>query len=215
MYCTRVPQVFGHSKRSEVTCPLFACLTMTKRSHSCLNIVLLPLTPMLSLRENRGKIPFPHGALKMKVIELRPLAGSSRKRPSLLDTGVIYCGDNLDQLKKLPDTSVDLIYIDPPFNSNRNYEVFWGETKEKRAFEDRHESTQAYIEFMRPRCVEMARVLKKTGSFYYHCDWHASHYVKVMLDQIFGENKFINEVVWKRSASHNDAKRGSKHYGRN
>jgi adenine specific DNA methylase Mod len=83
---------------------------------------------------------------------------------------------------------VDLIYIDPPFNSNRNYEVFWGETKEKRAFEDRHASTQAYIDYMRPRCVELARVLKKTGSFYYHCDWHASHYVKVMLDQIFGEN---------------------------
>ena len=52
-----------------------------------------------------------------------------------LDTGVIWCGDNLEKLKHLPDASVDLIYIDPPFNSNRNYEVFWGETKEKRAFE--------------------------------------------------------------------------------
>ena len=133
---------------------------------------------------------------------------------ALVDTRVIYCGDNLEQLKKLPDACVDLIYIDPPFNSNRNYEVFWGETKEKRAFEDRHASTQAYIEFMRPRCVEMARVLKKTGSFYYHCDWHASHYVKVMLDQIFGENNFINEIIWKRQTSHNDAKQGSKHYGR-
>src|ERR1019366_4544426 len=59
-------------------------------------------------------------------------------RPSaLVDTRVIYCGDNLDQLKKLPDACVDLIYIGPPFNSNRNYELFWGETKEKRAFEDR------------------------------------------------------------------------------
>jgi 16S rRNA G966 N2-methylase RsmD len=95
-------------------------------------------------------------------------------RPSaLLDTRVIYCGDNLEQLAKLPDHCVDLIYIDPPFNSNRNYEVFWGETKEKRAFEDRHASTQAYIDYMRPRCVEVARVLKKTGSFYYHWDWHA------------------------------------------
>jgi DNA modification methylase len=139
---------------------------------------------------------------------------ASRKRSSLLDTGVIYCGDNLDQLKKLPDACVDLIYIDPPFNSNRNYEVFWGETKEKRAFEDRHESTQAYIEFMRPKCVELARVLKKTGSFYYHCDWHASHYVKVMLDQILGENNFINEIIWKRSTAHSDARQGSKHYGR-
>jgi len=96
------------------------------------------------------------------------------KPSAILDTRVIYC--------------VDLIYIDPPFNSNRNYEVFWGETKEKRAFKDRHASTQAYIEFMRPRRLELHRVLKKTGSFYYHCDWHASPYVKIMLDQIFGEN---------------------------
>ncbi len=70
----------------------------------------------------------------------KPAAG----RPSaLLDTRVVYCGDNLEQLAKLPDACIDLIYIDPPFNSNRNYEVFWGETKEKRAFEDRHASTQA------------------------------------------------------------------------
>ena len=102
----------------------------------------------------------------------------------------------------MPDACVDLIYIDPPFNSNRNYEVFWGETKEKRAFADRHASTQAYTEFMRPRCVELHRVLKKTGSFYYHCDWHASHYVKIMLDQIFGENQFQNEIVWKRTHAH-------------
>ncbi len=123
------------------------------------------------------------------------------KPSSLVDTRVVYCGDNLDQLKKLPDGCVDLIYIDPPFNSNRNYEVFWGETKEKRAFEDRHESTKAYIDYMRPRCVELARVLKKTGSFYYHCDWHASHYVKVMLDQIFGEVNFRNEIIWRRNAA--------------
>ncbi len=110
------------------------------------------------------------------------------KSSALLDTRVVYCGDNLEQLAKLPDACVDLIYIDPPFNSNRNYEVFWGETKEKRAFEDRHENTKAYIDYLRPRCVQLARVLKQTGSFYYHCDWHASHYVKVTLDQIFGEN---------------------------
>jgi DNA modification methylase len=129
-------------------------------------------------------------------------------RPSpLVDTRVVYCGDNLEQLKKLPEACIDLIYIDPPFNSNRNYEVFWGETKEKRAFDDRHASTQAYIEFMRPRCLELARVLKKTGSFYYHCDWHASHYVKVMLDQIFGEGNFQNEIIWKRTSAHNDPKR--------
>jgi site-specific DNA-methyltransferase (adenine-specific) len=129
------------------------------------------------------------------------------KPSSLVDTRVVYCGDNLEQLKKLPGGCVDLIYIDPPFNSNRNYEVFWGETKEKRAFDDRHASTKAYIEFMRPRCVELHRVLKKTGSFYYHCDDNASHYVKVMLDQIFGENQFQNEIIWQRARAHNDAKR--------
>ena len=84
---------------------------------------------------------------------------ASAKPSALVDTRVIYCGDNLDQLRKLPDACVDLIYIDPPFNSTRNYEVFWGETKEKRSFEDRHESTRAYSDTMRPRCVEMARVL--------------------------------------------------------
>lgn len=115
-----------------------------------------------------------------------------------LATEVIYCGDNLQQLPKIPSASVDLIYIDPPFNSNRNYEVFWPEAGEVRRFEDRHESTRAYIDYMRPRCVELARVLKPTGSFYFHCDWHASHYVKVMLDQIFGENNFQNEIIWKR-----------------
>ena len=136
------------------------------------------------------------------------------KSSALVDTRVIYCGDNLEQLKKLPDACVDLIYIDPPFNSNRNYEVFWGETKEKRSFEDRHANTAAYIDYMRPRCQELARVLKKTGSFYYHCDWHASHYVKVMLDQLFGENNFINEIVWKRSDAKSDVGQGAKHFGR-
>ncbi|MCE9552131.1 MAG: hypothetical protein K8T91_02000 [Planctomycetes bacterium] len=69
-----------------------------------------------------------------------PAATGHGKPSALLDTRVIYCGDNLEQLAKLPPACVDLIYIDPPFNSNRNYEVFWGETKAppERAFEDRH-----------------------------------------------------------------------------
>ena len=83
-------------------------------------------------------------ALRNDKQEVVSLCVSMAKPSSLLDTRVIYCGDNLEQLKKLPDACVDLIYIDPPFNSNRNYEVFWGETKEKRSFDDRHESTKAY-----------------------------------------------------------------------
>ena len=124
-----------------------------------------------------------------------------KKHSSQLDTRIIYCGDCLDKVKAFPDNCIDLIYIDPPFNSNRNYEVFWGETREKRSFEDRHESTRAYIEYMRPRCVELARVLKRAGSFYYHCDWHAAHYVKVMLDQILGENNFQSEIIWHRTTA--------------
>ncbi len=117
-----------------------------------------------------------------------------------LKSNVIYCGDNLQMLKELPDDSVDLIYIDPPFNSNRNYETFWHDTQEKRAFEDRFGDAQHYIEWMRPRVLELYRVLKKTGNFYYHCDWHASHYVKIMLDQIFDFNNFQNEIIWNYGA---------------
>jgi hypothetical protein len=83
-----------------------------------------------------------------KKTAAKPTAASPRlKSSALVDTRVIYCGDNLDQLKKLPDACIDLIYIDPPFNSNRNYEIFWPETSEKRRFDDRHESTTAYIEY--------------------------------------------------------------------
>jgi len=86
------------------------------------------------------------------------------KPSSLLDTRIIYCGDCLDQLRKLPDGCVDLIYIDPPFNSNRNHEVFRGGQSEPRAqasgflvhFDDCHAGTQAYIEYMHPRCVELS-----------------------------------------------------------
>jgi len=71
-----------------------------------------------------------------KVAAKEPAAAPRQKPSALVDTRVIYCGDNLDQLQKLPDACVDLIYIDPPFNSNRNYEIFWPETSEKRRFDD-------------------------------------------------------------------------------
>src|SRR4051794_26738452 len=83
-------------------------------------------------------------------------AVATGKPSSLLDTRVIYCGDCLEQLKNLPAACVDLCLIDPPFNSNRNYEVFWGETKEKRSFDDRHASTAAYIG---PRAQEDRQLL--------------------------------------------------------
>jgi 16S rRNA G966 N2-methylase RsmD len=97
----------------------------------------------------------------------------TRQKPSsLLDTRVVYCGDNLEQLAKLPDACVDLIYIDPPFNSNRNYEVFWGESKEKRAFEDRHENTKAWVKQYIPNSIQLVPTISKCKIFR---DKHAAH----------------------------------------
>lgn len=114
-----------------------------------------------------------------------------------MDKNVIYCGDNLDVLgRHVDDDSVDLIYIDPPFNTSRHYEVFWGEAGERRAFNDRFGDAMTYIEWMRPRLRELHRVLKPTGTLYVHCDWHVSHYLKVELDRLFSFENFVNEIVW-------------------
>ena len=103
-----------------------------------------------------------------------------------IETGVLYREDNLSALQRLPDESVDLIYLDPPFFSNKVYEVIWGDEAEVRSFEDRWEGgIQVYVDWMRQRVRQLHRVLKSTGSMYLHCDPHASHYLKVMLDEIF------------------------------
>ncbi|MEK7395870.1 MAG: DNA methyltransferase [Candidatus Poribacteria bacterium] len=115
-----------------------------------------------------------------------------------MENNLLYYGDNLSILKEhIKDESVDLIYIDPPFFSNRNYEVVFGDEAEIRSFEDRWEGgINVYIEWMRERVKELHRVLKPTGSLYLHCDWHASHHLRVMLDEEFGEHNFRNEIIW-------------------
>ena len=138
-------------------------------------------------------------------------------RPSLFDdapadpeTGILYRQDNLEKLSELPSASIDLIYLDPPFFSNRLYEVIWGDEAEVRSFEDRWEGgIQHYIGWMRGRVTEMHRVLRPTGSLYLHCDPKASHYLKVMLDEVFGIANFRSEITWVRTTTHNDAKRWS------
>jgi len=93
------------------------------------------------------------------VTDASAKVAKSGKPLALPNTRVIYCGDNPEQLAKLPDAGVDLMCIDQPFNSNRNYDVFWGETsppKEERSFEDRHADTQGCIDHMRPRCQQLA-----------------------------------------------------------
>ncbi len=167
----------------------------------------------------------------------------------------LYYGDNLDILRTreyFPDESVDLIYLDPPFNSNRNYNVLfrsesgadseaqitafedtwhWGETAEKTyrnliTDEDVSEKVSiaiealmnlidrnqmmAYLVMMAARLVELHRVLKPSGSLYLHCDPTASHYLKIVLDAVFGAQNYRNEIVWKRTSAHNDAKRFGK-----
>lgn len=161
-------------------------------------------------------------------------------------TNVLYYGDNLEILRRyLPDESVDLVYLDPPFNSNRDYNVIFKDESGRRsdaqlvAFEDtwhwgpdaestyeylantaRHEGRvpdnvstiiaalrhgiganqmMAYLVEMAARLVELRRVLKPTGSLYLHCDPTASHYLKVVLDAIFGPERFVSEIVWQRT----------------
>lgn len=112
-------------------------------------------------------------------------------------TNKLICGDNLEELSKLLKESVDLIYIDPPFFSNRNYEVIWGDEAEIRSFKDRWEGgIEHYIGWLEPRVQLLWGVLKPTGSFYLHCDWHANAHIRIMLDKIFELSNFKNEIVW-------------------
>ncbi len=127
----------------------------------------------------------------------------------------IICGDNLAVLKTLGDNTIDLCYIDPPFFTNRHYEVIWNDGSEIRQFEDRfgdidknsgkmHKDIQKYLDWMKQRIEQIYRILKPTGSFYLHCDWHADSYLRVLCDGFFGEIKA--SIIWKRTGIHNDSK---------
>ena len=129
----------------------------------------------------------------------------------------LYYGDNLSILQKhIPDESVNLIYIDPPFNTGkfqqrteiyvkpdaqgdrvgfqgRTYRTHKGQTTH---YADKFESSDAYLQFLRPRFEEAYRVLHPHGSFFLHIDYREVHYCKVMLDEIFGRKSFVNELIW-------------------
>ena len=158
----------------------------------------------------------------------------------------LYFGDNLDILRNhIPDASVDLIYLDPPFNSNANYNVLFQEKGGQQsaaqitAFEDTWQwsleseiayqdvvtnatgklpallqamrqflgtnDMMAYLTMMAQRMVELHRVLKNTGSIYLHCDPTASHYLKLLMDSVFGRDLFKAEITWQRTSTHNDS----------
>ena len=166
-------------------------------------------------------------------------------------TNSLYYGDNLPILREhVPDESVDLVYLDPPFNSNASYNVLFKEQSGEaspaqiQAFTDTWEWTleaertfrqeivenprtppavvemvsafrqfvganamMAYLVMMAPRLVELRRVLKPTGSIYLHCDPTASHYLKLLMDAVFGARNFRNEITWQRTESHNTAEK--------
>ena len=167
----------------------------------------------------------------------------------------LYYGDNLQVLRDdIKDETVDLVYLDPPFNSQANYNILFrtpsGDQSEAQieAFEDtwhwnvaaeeafdnvissgnsevaeilrairsflKENDMMAYLTMMAVRLLELHRVLKPTGSLYLHCDPTAGHYLKLVLDGIFGIENFVNEISWKRTGSHSDAKQGSSHFGR-
>ena len=169
-----------------------------------------------------------------------------RGRPADARPDVLYYGDNLEVLRRhIRDESVDLVYLDPPFKSNANYNILFEEHGVKaaaqvRAFEDTWEWNEdsraayediveaggrvadamrafrtmlggsdmlAYLAMMAPRLIELRRALKPSGTLWLHCDPTANHYLKILLDAVFGPVLFVNEVVWKRTHSHGDARR--------
>ena len=119
-----------------------------------------------------------------------------------LEPNRLFWGDNLHVMRQLPSESIDLIYIDPPFFSGRQYNVIFGDQNELRSFSDIWEGGMpGYLIWLNARLYEMKRLLKKTGSIFVHCDWHASHYIKVEMDKVFGyggidRGGFRNEIVW-------------------
>jgi DNA modification methylase len=125
----------------------------------------------------------------------------------------LILGDNFEILKGMDSEKIDLIYLDPPFFSNRNYEVIWGDEGEVRSFQDRWAGgIDHYIAWLKERVVEMYRVLKPTGSIFLHCDWHANAEIKVdILNKLFGRNNFRNEIIWSYKTT---LKVSSHHLGR-
>ncbi len=114
-----------------------------------------------------------------------------------LEPNRLFWGDNLHVMRQLPSESIDLIYIDPPFFSGKQYNVIFGDQNELRSFSDIWEGgLPGYLVWLNARLYEMKRLLKKTGNLVIHLDWHSAHYVKIELDKIFGYENFHNEIIW-------------------
>lgn len=147
---------------------------------------------------------------------------SSKFKKITPKSNTIYRGDNLEIMRALPDGFVDLCYIDPPFFTQRDYKNIWGDKEsvldwesskldgffDTKDFFEKHvhngeKGLAAYLVWLRLRLIEIHRILKPTGSLYLHLDYHAVHYVKIMLDEIFGYENFKNEIIWQRKQGSN------------
>jgi DNA modification methylase len=150
------------------------------------------------------------------------MASKKQFKPISPKTNTIFRGDNLEIMRAMPDAIADLIYIDPPFYSQKDYKNTWGDKesahniksdefdgfRDTKDFFERHlnsgaKGLNAYLEWLRYRLIEIHRLLKPTGVFFLHLDYHAVHYAKVMLDDIFGYKCFQNEIVWRRKTGSN------------
>ena len=121
-----------------------------------------------------------------------------------IEANSIIQGDNIEIMSQLLEDDwagkINLIYIDPPFYSQNNYA----------SYNDKWGSIEEYLEYMKPRIELMRELLSDNGTFYLHCDWHASHYLKVMCDELFGYDNFRNEIIWsyrRKTKNHNDFQR--------
>ncbi len=138
---------------------------------------------------------FPQVMLPFQVVE-RVAFGHPELEPNRL-----FWGDNLHVMRQLPSESIEVIYIDPPFFSGRQYNVIFGDQNELRSFSDIWEDGMpGYLIWLNARLYEMKRLLNRTGSIYVHLDGHAVHYVKMEMDKIFGHDNFMCQIVWKRSS---------------
>src|SRR5581483_4196707 len=108
---------------------------------------------------------------------------------------VVLEGDCLALLATMKEDSVDLVYMDPPFFTQRIHRLS-SKANEEYAFDDKWENIEQYLNFIKQRVSECRRVLKKTGSIFVHCDTAASHYIRIVLDQVFGRDSFQNEIIW-------------------
>jgi site-specific DNA-methyltransferase (adenine-specific) len=110
-----------------------------------------------------------------------------------IEAGRILCADNLEFMSGLPEACCDLVYADPPFFTGKTQTQADGKHRFNDCWQD---NLPSYLDFLRPRLSQMRRLLAPTGTLYVHLDWHAVHYAKVMLDELFGCDHFCNEIIW-------------------